>query len=333
MTVNARDDDTLLGALVPDDVRELLRNRALVLPRRAHGRRHGRHASRRAGMGLDFRDHRPYVAGDEPRLLDWRAAARRDRLILRQTESEDDRDLLLILDASAAMGYGEGDAKKMRIATALAASLAWMAVRQGDRVGFAWGRDGNFSLDALRPGGRPRLAGLTRSLGELDPSGVCPWPELVRAAEPRLPRRGLLVLLSDFLDPAGHRGTEAGEVEHEWIRDLARVRARGHDVVLLQVLHRDELEFPWREGRMYRFEDLRGSRIAIEAPGSHLRRDYLERLRRHLEWLRSQCERTGLVLHSLVTDEPLGDGLVAFLTRLAGRAEGGQAAPPEVPRP
>ena len=81
--------DEVLGQLVPPELREALRGQALVLRRLALGRRHGRHASVRAGVGLDFRDHRPYVAGDDPRRLDWRAIARRDRPVLRQTDSED----------------------------------------------------------------------------------------------------------------------------------------------------------------------------------------------------------------------------------------------------
>ena len=133
---------TTLGRLLPADLRELLRAHGLRLQRPVWGRRHGRHPSKRAGTGLDFRDHRPYVPGDEPRMLDWRAAARRDRLVLRQTESEVELSCMLLVDHGATMAYGEGMARKSTVVDAVAGALAWLAVRQGDRVGLLLGRDG-----------------------------------------------------------------------------------------------------------------------------------------------------------------------------------------------
>ena len=70
-----------LATIVPAELQELLRSRNLTLSAPIWGRRHGRHASARAGLGLDFRDHRAYVPGDDPRMLDWRAVARRQRLV------------------------------------------------------------------------------------------------------------------------------------------------------------------------------------------------------------------------------------------------------------
>src|SRR5690606_1369373 len=97
------------------------------------GRRFGRHRSARAGVGLDFRDHRPYVPGDDPRRLDWRAVARRERLVLRQTEAEDELSLCIVFDGSGGMAYGESDASpstsKLRAAWAVAGGLAWLAAR------------------------------------------------------------------------------------------------------------------------------------------------------------------------------------------------------------
>src|SRR5690606_14139521 len=92
------DTTETIARILPADLRELLRTRVLLLQRPVWGRRHGRHRSARAGMGLDFRDHRAYVPGDDPRRLDWRAVARRDRLVLRQTESEDELPVVLVVD-------------------------------------------------------------------------------------------------------------------------------------------------------------------------------------------------------------------------------------------
>ncbi|MBL4686373.1 MAG: DUF58 domain-containing protein, partial [Nannocystaceae bacterium] len=123
-----------LAKIVPAELRELLRSRTLSLSRPIWGRRHGRHTSARAGLGLDFRDHRAYVPGDDPRMLDWRAVARRERLVLRQTESEDELRLTLAVDDGKGMAYGSGAQSKRRYAHAVAGGLAWLAHRQGDAV-------------------------------------------------------------------------------------------------------------------------------------------------------------------------------------------------------
>lgn len=307
-----------LGRLVPAALRERLRGRALVVQRPVWGRRHGRHAAARVGVGHDFRDHRAYVPGDDPRRLDWRAVARRDRLVLRRTESEDELSITLVLDDGAGMDYGEGPTNKARYARAVAGGLAWLALRQGDPVGIAMGRQQTVDASLVRPrSGRERLTALAHRLHEARPRGRCPWPSLMTAVAPRLPRRSLLVLLTDLLDP-GTTADDADEVLDELLRGLAQLRARNHDVVIVQTLHRDELSFPWTEGGMLRFEDLRELRAPLEGPGRNLREGYLKRLGEHLEHLEERCEAEGLLLLRQVTDAPVEDAFLQLLGRLAG---------------
>jgi uncharacterized protein (DUF58 family) len=267
-------------------------------------------------MGLEYQDHRAYVPGDDPRRLDWRAVARRDRLVLRETESEDELCLMMAVDQGAAMAYGEDDGVKTRVANAIVVALALLALRQGDRVGLVLGRADTVDASLVRPlGGRARLDAIARALMRSEPTGSCPWPRIVAELAPRLPRRSLLVLLSDFLDPAA---TEGERAEIDMLRGLARLRARGHDVMLVQVVHTDELEFPFHSRATLRFDDPRGVRPAVEGTGPSLRAAYLSALARHLEWLARTCERDGIFLHRVVSTEPLGKGLVTMLGRLAG---------------
>lgn len=312
-----------LGRVVPASLRELLRGRQLLVRRPVWGRRHGRHTAARAGLGLDFRDHRAYVPGDDPRRLDWRAVARRERLVLRRTESEDELSLVLVLDGGGGMDYGEGAQHKLRHAHAIAGGLAWLAHRQGDPVGLALGRQQTVDVSLTRPrSGRERLSALAHRLAEAPAQGRCPWGSLLHELAPRLPRRSLVVLLSDLLDP-GTTPDDADAVEDELLRGLAQLRARQHDVVIVQVLHGDELSFPWGERSMLRFEDLRGLRPSLEAPGRSLRDEYLRKLAAHLRRLDERCEAEGLVLVRTTTDEPVEDAFVGLLDRLAGAA--GQA--------
>lgn len=309
-----------LGQLVPAPLRELLRGRQLLVRRPVWGQRPGRHIAARAGLGLDFRDHRQYVPGDDPRRLDWRAVARRERLVLRRTESEDELSISLVLDGGAGMDYGEGPQHKLRYAHAIAGGLAWLAYRQGDPVGLSLGRKQTTDTSLARPrSGRERLNALALRLAEAPPQGRCPWSALASAMAPRLPRRSLVVVLSDLLD-LGTGPDDAEAAQDELLRALAQLRARQHDVVLVQLLHADELGFPWGERSMLRFEDLRGMRPPLEAPGRSLRDDYLRRLSEHLHALDDRCEAEGLVLLRLCTDQPVEDAFVGVLGRLAGEA-------------
>jgi uncharacterized protein (DUF58 family) len=313
----SQDPAQALAAVVPPELRDLLRGRQLVLARPVGGPHAGRHTGVRAGLGDQFRGHRPYSPGDDPRRIDWRAVARRDRLVLRQTDAEDALSLVLLVDAGGGMSYGIGSSNKLRHASALAGALAHLALRQGDSLGFGLGRAGELELAQLRPrAGASRLAALAHALTR-EPAGICPWPDLVAAIAPSLPRRSLVLLLSDLLDPDPNK-PDADEL---LLRNLAALRSRGHDVVLVQVLHRDELEFPWTERGMLRFEDPRGAREPLEGHAPGLRADYLERLHAHLAGLDRGCADAGLHLHRSVSDEPLTGALLALLARLAGHPE------------
>ena len=309
-----------LGRLVPPQLREQMRGQALVLSRRALGRRHGRHASARAGVGLDFRDHRPYVAGDDPRRLDWRAMARRDRPILRQTDAEDELSITVLFDANGGMAYGEGTRNKQAHAMALGAGLLWLAQRQGDPIGVALGHDGEVDVALARPSGsRDRLGVLAHRLSELTPAGTCPWIDLLDALAPRLARRSLVVVFSDLIE-VGPDAERTPQTEAALWRGLSGLSARGHEVVVVQVLHPDEIEFPWTDDRMLRFEDLRQIHDTLESPGQRLRDAYLEKFGAHLTAIEAACEHAGLRLLRTRTDEPAAAAFVRLLGLLAGAA-------------
>ena len=310
-----------LASLVPPLLRELLRARALVLGRPVLGRRLGRHRSARAGVGLDFRDHRPYVPGDDPRRVDWRAVARRERLVLRQTEAEDELSIVFAFDLGGSMAYGEGEAQKLVYARALVGAMAWLASHQGDPVGLVTGTAGAVDDALSRPSASPeRLEGFAHQLTGQAPSGPCPWLDMLEAMMPRLPRRSVVIAVSDFLDPSGEGAPEDGDADRALLGALASIRARGHDVMLLQVLHGDELELPWNERSTLRFADLFGLRKPKEGAAAAMREGYLAAMRAHQDRLAERTEREGLVLHTVRTDEDLVESFLGLLARFEGGA-------------
>lgn len=305
--------DDPIETLIPAGLRAALARRELVVRRPVAGVRHGQHRSLRPGLGRDFRDFRPYVPGDDPRQLDWRAAARSQRLVVRQTESEEELALVLAIDGSGGMEA------RWRWAGTFAAALASLALRQGDRVAFALGRDGEVEAGMLEPAARrDRLRALGRVFVDEQPRGRCPWPGLLGAIATRLRRQSLIVVLSDLLDPGGLPDPDDRSADEALLRDLGLLRAGGHDVVLVQLLHPDELRFPWTEPRVLQLEDPRGVRAEIEGPGTALREGYLARLDEHLRWLEQGCERSGLLLARVPCEGDPTQPLLALLARLAG---------------
>src|SRR6188472_1185672 len=97
----------------------------------------GTHESRRRGAGLEFAGHRSYVPGDDLRWLDQRALLRHERLLIKQFETERERTLKLVIDATASMAFRSDPRhlRKLDMAALLAAALTRIAVRSGDRSG------------------------------------------------------------------------------------------------------------------------------------------------------------------------------------------------------
>lgn len=246
---------------------------------------------------------------------------------MRQTESEEELDLLLLADGSGGMDYGDGAQRKWLRSGMVAAALSSLALRQADRVGFAIARDSALELAAQEPlARRDRLHALASAWAK-PARGDCEWEAMLDAAAPRLRRRTLVVVLSDFLDPGGRGPGVSGDgdaaaldrsADESLLRGLSLLRAAGHDVALVQILHRDELVFPWDRERVIELEDPRGRRPTIEGPAARLREGYLERLHAHLRWLELGCERGGLLLSRMCSDEDPVAAVLELLGRLAG---------------
>ncbi len=230
----------------------------------------GLHASRRRGAGLEFAGHRSYVPGDDLRWLDQRAFLRHERLLVKQFETETERTLRLVIDASASMGF-RSDAsplRKLDVAALIAAALTRIAVRSGDPVGLDF--LGGASAQPLRVSGG--LQAFERTLVELsrvEPHGHVAHDrmELERALGPvtqRAPRGTLIVVLSDLL-----------ELDASGPEVLGAMGTGGRQVVLVQVLDPLEALFPL-EGPV-RLKASEGS-LEIETNASLARAGYLEAL-------------------------------------------------------
>jgi uncharacterized protein (DUF58 family) len=200
---------------------EALQRLSIPHRQRAGGYRPGEARSAIRGRALEFADYRPYVPGDEVRLIDWRAYGRFGRLFLKQQEEERVRTVTILIDVSASMDWGEGDAHKGRFARRLAAALAWIGVSHHDTVSIGLLRDG--TARALTPvSARPGAVQCFRELGAAGEAGRASLAPAVHQALSRA-SRGPTILVSDFLEVGwpGALATLAGRREAVAIQLLA----------------------------------------------------------------------------------------------------------------
>lgn len=263
---------------------------------------HGLHRSLRAGASVDFAEHRPYQPGDDLRRVDWRVYGRTDRFYLKTYESDTNADVIFALDASASMDFGTGAVTKFDYARFLTASLAWLAQRQGDRVGLVT-LAGDL-LDIVPPSTR-HLQLVLHTLGRVKATGAGQIPAMMGRVAQLRGRAGIVVLVSDCYE------------EPEVLRQsLAAMRARGNDVIVFHVIDAAERDLPWTAPG--NFEDSEtGARMPLRP--DDLRQQYRKIFDAHRAALLREFSREGIDYAAVETDQPLDAALRTFLDlRLMG---------------
>jgi uncharacterized protein (DUF58 family) len=246
----------------------------LAARRVVDGLRAGRHRSPSLGPAAEFHDHRPYLPGDDLRRVDWKAFARCDRLLLRRTREERDLPLVLVLDTSASMAYGQPS--KLAWAQLAGAALAVLAGDQGDRMRLAsgagaldqWSDEGDGAAGAAR---------LCVALDRLTASGPGAAADLLAAAAARLRRRSLIVLLSDLLDDPVALG-----------RAAAALAGRGHELAVIHVHDASEAALPAEWGAST-FTDPEGRSAPRTCEAAAVKDAYDAAWQRHTAVLAERC--------------------------------------------
>ena len=280
------------------EVTQRIRRLELTARRVVEGFLSGMHRSPYFGQSIEFLQHRQYNPGDELRHIDWKVYARQDRLHIKQYEEETNLRLTLLVDQSASMAYGEGETNKFDFAASIAASLGYLALRQKDACGLI---TFDTTIGEVVPA-KSNQQQLARMLALLDQVGADGQTDLVRVARQvgqAIPRRGLIVIISDLL------GVDS------LVEGLRVLRSRGHDVALFHVLHDDEIEFPFSGAT--RFEALESADLLNCNPRA-LRQGYLDALSEFLTKTRRACGRLSIDYVQVRTSEPLDALLARFLS-------------------
>ena len=256
----------------------------------------GLHRSPYLGFSIDFAEHRAYMPGDDIRRIDWRLFARTDRHYIKLFEADTNANFVVLLDVSASMSYGSHTLTKLDYARYLAACLTFFSSQQRDRVGLVtfdheiveWVRPSMKHLDTVLHVLDRAKAGRRGSLAQ----------PLLQVTE-LLGRKGILVLISDFY-----------EDPDQVIAAVAPLRARGHDVIVFQVMDPMELEFSFEEASG--FEDLETAEQIPVIPAK-LRDDYKRLVAAHLEALRDRFTGNRIDYTLLDTSKPLDLALFHYL--------------------
>jgi uncharacterized protein (DUF58 family) len=259
----------------------------------------GGHRSARRGAGVEFGGHREYAPGDDLRWLDRRSLLRHERLLVRQFETETDRALRLVVDATASMGYRGAGAPgaKLAFAAVVAAALARIAIANGDPVGLTFIGGAAATRSVPVSGGREQFERVLASLESSQPGGdaLVDGALLDRACAgiARAARRGsIIVVLSDLLD------LPEGAVER-----IAAMTSRGRVVTVVQTLDPDEARLPF-EGTV-RLRSLEGGKV-VETDTAATRDAYLAALARLQDaWEHALVARGGRLVRAETSEDPV----------------------------
>jgi uncharacterized protein (DUF58 family) len=261
------------------------------------------------GASSEFAQHRAYVPGDDVRHVDWKVYGRTARYYVRQFQEETNFVVTFVLDSSESMRYGSAGTTKLDHACLLIASLGYLALRQSDAVSLALFDE---SLVAYLPP-RTHLAALGLLAAQLEVARAERGTRLdaaVNVLTRMLDRRGIVVLVSDFLDldPAGST-SEAGSAV--LAQALEQLRYHQHEAIVCQVLDPQEILFEF--GGRARFVGLEGAPSATAEPAK-IRADYVELVREFLAETKAACAGANADYVLANTTEPVDRLLIRYLT-------------------
>ena len=202
-----------------DDFLRRLGNLRVISTRDFAGRNRADRRTRRRGRGIEFADHRPYTPGDDVRHVDWKAYHRLRRLLVLLFEEERDLPIYLTLDLSASMA----DPQKFELARQVVAAICYVGLAHLDRVSVLAFSGGQL-VNELAPGrGKGRIFRVFQMLESLQTGGPTSLRDACKTFVSRPRPAGLVVVVSDFLDPEGFE------------KALKILRTRGHDVAAVHI--------------------------------------------------------------------------------------------------
>jgi uncharacterized protein (DUF58 family) len=260
----------------------------------------GLHRGPYKGFSVEFAEHRQYMPGDPIRYIDWKVYGKTDRFYIKEYEEETNLRAYIIMDGSGSMGYKSNGITKLEYGCYLAASLAYLMLKQQDSVGL-------LTFDTkIRKYIPPRsvkrhLHVLLKELAHLEAAEETDLGTSLHDLAQRVKRRGLIILISDLLDD-----------EDRVIRGLKLFRHRKHEVIVFHVLDPYEVMFPFEHEVI-----LRDMETGDEVPAVpwEIRREYRGRVASWIDRYRTLLRQSGIDYVPVQTSSTFDVALFSYLEK------------------
>ncbi len=295
--------------LLPDEHARTAARLEFLARRFMEGGMSGRHRSPQKGFSTEFAAHRLYVPGDDLRALDWRVYGRTDRYCIKEFTEETNLRATILLDASASMRYTGTKAtsldgqclSKFDCARHLAAMLTYLLIRQQDAVGLA---TFDKSLRCYLP---PRSHGaqmrrILSQMSETKPEGESALAPVLHEIAERIPKRGLVILISDLFDDLD-----------AIIQALHHFHFNRNELLVLHVMADEELNLPF--SRFCEFRDMEGVAEPLAVNPTALRAQYMEQVELFIDTLNRECGRMQADYVPVNTRDDVSDTLAGYIMR------------------
>ena len=263
----------------------------------------GHNASRFAGPGQEFLDHRNFHHGDDLRAVNWRAYMRLEKLFLKMFQVEPRVPVRLLIDTSASM-LAHGGAK-FDYARKLAGALCYIGLVRLDSIE-VHGFSSRLSQRILSSGGRHRFSAVMEGLAAMDAAGVTDYMAVVREFIGSFSQRGLVIVISDFLDD---RSCE---------RALQYLCDFGHELMLLQIWADEDRTPPW-VGELELRDAETGAAMKLDFD-DEARQRYQRSFDEYCAGIQAIAMRSGGRWAGIATSQPLEDVIFGDLIRARGIA-------------
>jgi uncharacterized protein (DUF58 family) len=263
----------------------------------------GHNRSRFAGSGQEFLDHRNFHHGDDLRAVNWRAYLRLEKLFLKMFQVEPRVPVRLLLDVSASMAAHGG--QKLDYTRKLAASLCYVGLVRLDSIE-VHGFSNRLGQRIFSTGGRHRFPGVMDAISALETGGPTDYFRVVREFIETYSQRGLVIVISDFLDD---RGCERAL---EYLADF------GHELMLLQVWAEEDRTPPW-SGELELHDAETGAILKLDFDDA-ARQRYTQSFDEFAAAIESRALRSGGRYAGIPTTQPLESVVFGDLVRVRGIA-------------
>lgn len=261
----------------------------------------GEYQSAFQGRGSEFAQVRPYVEGDDVRLIDWQVTARSGSPHIKEFEEERELALFMLCDISASGHFGTREKFKRELIAEFAGTIAYLAMKHQDRVGLTLFTDRvEKKLPARK--GRNHFLRFMESLLEFHPQG---WgtalvPALMDLGSRKLPK-SLVFIVSDF------------QTDEDLYKPLKILAAR-HDVVLVRVRDRGEA-LEGMEGWVTLMDPETREQFLVNASDPAVRRWLQEAATEELMRVENLARRLGLDIVELTTGEDISKAVIRFIKK------------------